>query len=80
MKQIHVDYFASFRDFTGKSEESIAADVTNALELYGQLSEQYAFSLPADSVRVAVNDEFSDWQTTLEDGDRVVFIPPVAGG
>jgi len=31
-------------------------------------------------LRVAVNEEFSDWQRPLEDGDRVVFIPPVAGG
>jgi molybdopterin converting factor small subunit len=31
-------------------------------------------------LKVAVNDEFSDWAQTLADGDRVVFIPPVAGG
>ena len=28
----------------------------------------------------AVNDEFVDWSTTLNDGDKLVFIPPVAGG
>jgi molybdopterin synthase sulfur carrier subunit len=31
-------------------------------------------------LRVAVNDEFGDWSQELADGDRVVFIPPVAGG
>jgi molybdopterin converting factor small subunit len=31
-------------------------------------------------VRAAVNDEFVAATTTLRDGDRVVFIPPVAGG
>jgi molybdopterin converting factor small subunit len=32
------------------------------------------------SVKVAINDEFADWQHKLQDGDTVVFIPPVAGG
>jgi molybdopterin converting factor small subunit len=31
-------------------------------------------------LKVAVNDEFRDWDTPLAAGDRVVFIPPVAGG
>jgi len=29
---------------------------------------------------VAVNEEFSDWDYILQEGDEVVFIPPVAGG
>ena len=32
------------------------------------------------AVRVAVNDEFADWNQTLREGDELVFIPPVAGG
>jgi molybdopterin converting factor small subunit len=31
-------------------------------------------------LRVAVNEEFVDWSRPLESGDRIVFIPPVAGG
>jgi molybdopterin converting factor small subunit len=31
-------------------------------------------------LRVAVNESFSDWSRPLAEGDRVVFIPPVAGG
>jgi molybdopterin converting factor small subunit len=29
---------------------------------------------------VAVNEEFREWSTPLVANDRVVFIPPVAGG
>jgi molybdopterin converting factor small subunit len=36
--------------------------------------------LSADSLKVAVNERFSDWQHALADGDTVVFVPPVAGG
>jgi len=31
-------------------------------------------------LKVAVNEQFSDWSHLLRDGDTVVFIPPVAGG
>jgi molybdopterin converting factor small subunit len=31
-------------------------------------------------LRVAINDEFADWSRRLGTGDRIVFIPPVAGG
>jgi molybdopterin synthase sulfur carrier subunit len=44
------------------------------------LRDRYAFSLAVESLRVAVNSEFSDWSHPLVDGDAVVFIPPVAGG
>ena len=30
--------------------------------------------------KIAVNDEFSDWDIELNEGDRLVFIPPVTGG
>jgi molybdopterin synthase sulfur carrier subunit len=31
-------------------------------------------------LKVAVNEEFAAWDQPLAGGDRVVFIPPVAGG
>jgi len=33
-----------------------------------------------DSVRGAINQEFSDWDATVSQGDEVAFIPPVSGG
>ena len=30
--------------------------------------------------KIAVNDEFSKWDIKLNNGDRLVFIPPVTGG
>lgn len=32
------------------------------------------------AVRVAVNRSYADWETVLQEGDEVAFIPPVAGG
>ena len=42
--------------------------------------QEHRFTLPQASLRVAVNDGFSDWDTTLSDQDRLVFIAPVGGG
>ena len=38
------------------------------------------FALPAEGIKVAINDDFAAWDAPLEDGVRVVFIPPFAGG
>jgi len=47
--------------------------------LFAELKQKYTFPEIA-TVKVAINDEFGDWQAVLQDGDSVVFIPPVAGG
>jgi molybdopterin converting factor small subunit len=48
--------------------------------LYEELRARHGFTLPGDRVRAAVNDTFVSGEAGLRDGDRVVFIPPVAGG
>ena len=53
---------------------------TTPTALYDELRARHKFTLPADRVRAAVNDDFVAATATLRDGDRIVFIPPVAGG
>jgi molybdopterin converting factor small subunit len=48
--------------------------------LYLQLAGQHRFTLGPDRVKAVVNDEFREWDTPIQDGDTIVFIPPVAGG
>ena len=50
------------------------------MTLYAELADRHNFSLPLSSLRVALNGEFVDPLTPLEEGCEVVFIPPVAGG
>ena len=79
MKTIHIEYFAALREHTGLCGEAIATDAQTVDQLYAELDGRHEF--PAmGQLKVAVNDEFGDWQTGLADGDSVVFIPPVAGG
>jgi molybdopterin converting factor subunit 1 len=79
MAVIRIEYFAVLREHVGRTGEELRTAATTVGELYAELDQRYAF--PAlGRVKVAVNDEFRDWNAPVRDGDFVVFIPPVAGG
>lgn len=79
MKTIRIEYFALLREHTGRSSEDVSTSAATVDELYAELDERYGFP-SVGRLKVAVNDEFGDWRSKLNDGDSVVFIPPVAGG
>lgn len=77
---LHVQYFAILREQRGCNDEKLTTAATTPEALYEELRARHRFTLPADRVRAAVNDEFVPADALLRDGDRIVFIPPVAGG
>ncbi|MFT5387727.1 MAG: molybdopterin converting factor subunit 1 [Lysobacterales bacterium] len=77
---IKVIYYAIFREQAGKSNETFTTLSGNAEELYHELATKYKFSLSDDIVRVSINNEYVSFNAHLNDGDEVIFIPPVAGG
>lgn len=78
---ITVLYFASLADKAKKGQEILSLEPNMTLpNLYAQLQSEHGFDLDSSQVRVAINDEFAGWQDTITDGDKVAFIPPVAGG
>ena len=80
MKNITVQYFAILREQRGLTQEKLATAASTTAALYDELRARHDFTLPGDRVRAAVNDEFVSAAAELREGDRVVFIPPVAGG
>ena len=78
--EIEVEYFAIFRALAKKNGEALTVKETPLPALYESLKARYGFPLEQASVHVAVNDSYAAWDTVLRAGDRVVFIPPVAGG
>ncbi len=79
MVRVRVEYFALLRERAGRSSEEIETPATTARALFSELETRYAFPrLPG--LKVAINDEFRDWDSPVADGDTIVFIPPVAGG
>lgn len=79
-KPIRVEYYALLRHERGQPEDLIMTTAASARELYEELQARFHFSLSWQRLGVAVNDEFQHWDTTLNANDKVVFIPPVAGG
>ena len=77
---VQVRYFAVFREEAEKSRETVEFPGGTVEELYSQISRRYGFSLPANELKYAVNDEFRPASSRIEQNDSVAFIPPVAGG
>ena len=80
MKKVRVQYFAVLREQRGRGEETCETQAATPLDLYDELRARHHFTLPPERIRAAINDEFAAPGAALRDGDRVVFIPPVAGG
>jgi molybdopterin-guanine dinucleotide biosynthesis protein A len=79
-KTVRIQYYAILREQAGRSEETLDTSAGTPAELYAELRQRHPFQLTSAQLKVALNSEFSDWQTPLQHGDTIVFIPPVAGG
>ena len=44
------------------------------------MGDRYNLNQSLQGVKVAVNDEMASFDDPVEDGDTVLFFPPVAGG
>lgn len=79
-KTIQIAYYAILREERGCSEETLQSNAPTPRDLYDQLKTEHSFTLDTQHLKVVVNDNFTKWDIPLQDGDHVVFIPPVAGG
>jgi molybdopterin converting factor subunit 1 len=82
-RAVQVLYFAALRDLSGTNEERVRlpetkVDVTGLLALLQERHEALRGRL--DSVRVAVDEEFTELSRELRGGEVVALIPPVSGG
>jgi molybdopterin converting factor small subunit len=80
MKTVTLQYFALLREKAACAEEIRETDAKTLEELYREVRKVHGFPLEVDRVRVAVGDEYVPMETRLDEGMRVTFIPPVAGG
>jgi len=75
---IRIKFFASLREQVGQSELELAAAEVADVEQAWSISTQ-GMAMPAN-VLVAVNMEYVEPGTAVQDGDEVAFFPPVTGG
>ena len=77
---VEAKYFAAFREQAGCAAEHVMTDAQTAGALYAELAERHGFADAMKRCKVAVNDELTSWDAPLNEGDTVLFFPPVAGG
>jgi molybdopterin converting factor small subunit len=78
--QIQVIYFAKLRDLIGLDGEIFSMEEgNNPSDVLASIKKKHNIDI-GTNFKIAVNDEFSQWNIKLNNGDRLVFIPPVTGG
>ena len=81
---IKVLYFARLGEQLGTKSESLDSEgITRVGQLVDHLKsrgEPWSSSFQSGHVLVAINQEMSDFEGALNDGDEVAFFPPVTGG
>ena len=78
--KIQMIYFAKLRELTGLDKETFLMKQGNKPgDVLTSINDRHEIDLGIN-FKIAVNDEFSDWDIELNEGDRLVFIPPVTGG
>jgi molybdopterin converting factor small subunit len=79
--KLHVRFFAILREQAGCSMHETDSAAANASQLYAELQRRFpGLVFPVNLLRVSVNERYVPLDAPLAPGDRVVFIPPVAGG
>ena len=79
-RNLQIQYFAILREQAGRNSESIDSAAPDARSLYEELRALRGLKLRPEQLRVAINDSFGEWTQPLAAGDRIAFLPPVAGG
>ncbi len=77
-----VKLFAAYQEAYGQGELNLTIPVGSTVAQLGSrlIAEQPELERWRDVTRFGVNLDFSAGDRVLQDGDEVVFIPPVSGG
>lgn len=82
MISVSILLFAHYVDVMGSSQMSYTcATGSSVSQLLNSLEAQFPALVPINSaIRIAVNQEFCERSTILNDGDEVAIMPPMSGG
>lgn len=79
-KFVTIRYFAQLKEIAKVDSEELETTSVTPAGLYEELQIKHQFPHKIKQLMIAINGDFSEWETELKEGDEVVFIPPVAGG
>lgn len=77
---VSILFFGATADAVGARELELATvETTTAQSLIDQLSQKHP-ALAKHKLLIAVNEEYGDPDTVLNDGDEIALFTPVSGG
>lgn len=80
MKTIKVLFFGQLTDYWNPSKFSITTQFETVEDLYQELLKSAKEEPFKKNIKVAINEEFADWNSTINDQDTIAFLPPASGG
>jgi len=80
MKNITILFFGKLKETWNTSELKQTTQVNTIEELYVELLKLCDEEPHKASIKVAINDEFVTWETSINDNDTIAFLPPASGG
>jgi len=80
MKTITVLFFGKLKDTWNTNKLTHQTSCKTIEELYLELLEKITEIPHKASIKVAINDEFANWQSHIESKDTIAFLPPASGG
>ena len=80
MKNIHILFFGKLKETWNTTKMDWQTTATNIDSLYKELLDKAIETPHKESIKVAINDEFCDWDSHINDADTIAFLPPASGG
>jgi molybdopterin converting factor small subunit len=80
VKSITVHYYGALVEMFGVAQALLHTDARTCADLWQVLVTAQGLTLDHKQLRVAVDDQFAQWDSVLSDGQSVAFMPPFAGG
>ena len=82
MIRVKMIYFAQAREAAGTKGEEFSLDKESTVKAaLSKAFEAHPKLRPLEkAIKVALNEEITEADVTLRDGDRVALLPPVVGG
>ena len=78
--RLNIRFFAVLREQAGCATLTLETAASTPAALYAELQQKRTLTFPVSLLRVSINERYAEMSASLGAGDRVVFIPPVAGG
>ena len=80
MKTLQILFFGKLKEHWESNKFTLETDCKDIESLYSELLKSSLEPPHKASIKVAINDEFVDWNTAIKNNDTIAFLPPASGG